>query len=141
MFGRWLERKKAARHGTNKTHDRATVGRDIEKKASAWLTTQGLHLLQENYRCRLGEIDLVMRHGPQLVFVEVRYRQHINYGGAIASVDRRKQKKLRRAAAHFLTSNPAFAQQSCRFDVIAAQGNANSAIIHWTWIRDAFSED
>jgi len=144
MFGRWLESIKGQppTATTNKSDsDRAKTGRYIEQKANEWLKAQGLLLLQKNYRCRLGEIDLVMRDGRTLVFVEVRYRRHIDYGGAVASVDRRKQRKLRRAAAHYLTSNPALAQRPCRFDVIAAQGNANSATIHWTWVRDAFDED
>ena len=150
MFGRWLETKKAARHGAGKTQppvptvtksrNSAKIGRDIEQKASGWLKAQGLQLLQKNYCCRLGEIDLVMLDGQQLVFVEVRYRRHIGYGGATASVDRRKQRKLCRAAAYFLACNPTLAQRRCRFDVIAAQGKANSATIHWTWIRNAFSE-
>lgn len=153
MFARWLTRRPNSKDATVPAKCQPTIpgavskgaaarkmGSDIEQKASRWLKDQGLELVQSNYRCRLGEIDLVMNHGPLLVFVEVRYRRRIDYGGAVASVDRRKQKKLRLAAAHFLAHNLRHSQRRCRFDVIAAQANANSATIHWTWIRDAFGD-
>jgi len=95
------------------------------------LKHRGLHPLARNYRCRGGEIDLVMRDGEHLVFVEVRYRSHRGFGGAAASVDLRKQRRVILAARHYLLSNnwPG----PCRFDVVAFDQDRGGR-----WIRDAF---
>ncbi len=91
-----------------------------EQQACRWLQARGLRLLQQNYRCRQGEIDLVMQDGAQLVFVEVRMRSSDHAGGAAASVSSAKQRRLRAAAAHYLLRwrNP----PRCRFDVLAIDG-------------------
>ena len=92
--------------------------------------------LERNYHTRRGEIDLILldqtREGETLVFVEVRYRDGEGYGGAAASVDRHKQRRLAAAAAAYLQAHPERAEQPCRFDVVADEGGE----IHW--IRDAF---
>jgi putative endonuclease len=92
--------------------------------------------LARNLRCRAGEIDLVARDGPVLVFVEVRQRRDRRYGGAAASVNRAKQARLIRAARYFLPvlSRAHFAgvQPPCRFDVVSIEDGRID------WIRDAF---
>lgn len=113
--------------------DRHSIGKDAERNAETWLTNQGLQLVQRNLRCRLGEIDLIMTDGHHLVFIEVRHRKHRLYGGAAASVDWRKQRKLVQAARFFLAGNPYWANYPCRFDVIAFEGN-NEPL----WYRNAF---
>lgn len=113
--------------------DRQTIGKDAERNAETWLMAQGLQLVQRNLRCRLGEIDLIMTDGNHLVFIEVRRRKHSLYGGAAASVDWRKQRKLLQAARFFLAGNPNWANHPCRFDVIAFEGN-NEPL----WYRNAF---
>lgn len=106
-------------------------GRQAEDRALAYLQQQGLHLLVRNYRCRLGEIDLIMRDATLLVFVEVRQRTHLRYGGAAASVNSVKQQRLWRTAEHYLLR---FAHPPvCRFDLVAMDGNS------MTWIRDILS--
>jgi putative endonuclease len=86
-----------------------------------------------NVRYKVGELDLVMRDGATLVFIEVRSRRSLGFGGAAGSIDHRKQLRLRRAANRYLLER--FGQQSwpaCRFDVVAFEaGTAN-------WIRAAF---
>ncbi|MCB1735366.1 MAG: YraN family protein [Gammaproteobacteria bacterium] len=108
--------------------------------ALAHLTTQGLELLGRNYRCRQGEIDLIMRDGASLVFVEVRYRAGNSHGGALQSVDFRKQSKIVHAALHYLQRHTEHARMAARFDVIGLSGDLSgkgkSARIDW--IRDAF---
>lgn len=106
-------------------------GREAEDAAAALLQGRGLALVQRNYRCRYGEIDLIMRDAGTLVFVEVRSRRHAGYGGGAASIDKAKQARLVRAAQHYLASlerTPA-----CRFDAVVfdAQGRAQ-------WIASAF---
>lgn len=108
------------------------LGRDAETRATRFLTGHGLTLVTRNYRCRGGEIDLVMRDGRQLVFVEVRYRSHSGYGGALASIDPRKRRRLIIAAQHYLLHSGW--QGPCRFDVV---GFGPDQPAHW--IRDAIA--
>ncbi|HEY5801048.1 MAG TPA: YraN family protein, partial [Burkholderiaceae bacterium] len=77
-------------------------GRAGEDAALAYLQEAGLQLVQRNFLCRGGEIDLVMRDGTALVFVEVRKRLDARYGGALASIGPRKQARLRLAAQLYL---------------------------------------
>ena len=117
-------------------------GKAQESKAARYLKTQGLKLVYKNYRCRQGEIDLIMADSDVLVFVEVRYRRSNCYGGAIVSVDAGKQRKIRLTAAHYLQSNPRLQCYSCRFDVIGLGRAPESAPQHskerLEWIKNAF---
>jgi putative endonuclease len=108
------------------------AGREAEARAESMLRRNGLVLLVRNYRCRAGEIDLVMRDADQLVFVEVRYRSHGGFGGALCSVGATKQRKLICAAQHYLMSTDW--QGPCRFDVVGFDRGQTGQ-----WIRDAFT--
>lgn len=119
------------------TAEHLKTGQAAEHAACHWLEAHGLHLIARNQRWRHGELDLVMRDGNTLVFVEVRYRANDRYGGAAASITRSKQQRLIRAAAHFLAAHPALAQLPCRFDVISACGNPATPQINW--LRNAFT--
>jgi putative endonuclease len=110
-----------------KTGDRA------ERIAAAYLQDQGLAVIESRYRCRWGEIDLILRDHDTLVFAEVRLRQSKAFGGAAASVDRRKQERIIATARHYLAGTPEIA---CRFDVILLERLDPPRI---EWIRDAFS--
>jgi putative endonuclease len=108
------------------------IGREAEERAATWLAQQGLHPVRRNYRCRGGEIDLVMRDGECLVFVEVRSRSHGGYGGALSSIDQHKRRRIILAARHYLATSGWGGP--CRFDVVGFdQGRQGQ------WIRDAFS--
>ncbi|WP_457675699.1 YraN family protein [Thiolapillus sp.] len=105
-------------------------GEAAETLALRWLERQGLKLRQRNYRCKAGEIDLVMEDGEELVFIEVRYRSHPGFGGAVESVTPAKQQKLLRTAGHYLQQlrrTPA-----CRFDIIGIDREQRIQ-----WIRNA----
>jgi putative endonuclease len=112
-------------------------GKAAEALARQHLEQQGLRLLAQNWHCRRGELDLVMLDTDTVVFVEVRYRRHAAWGGAIESVDARKREKLTKAALHFLQRESRWAKHPCRFDVIAinAEGNPTPRL---NWIRNAF---
>jgi len=117
--------------------DRRELGRRMEEAALRHLEARGLRPLARNWRCRAGEVDLVLQEGTTVVFVEVRYRAGAAFGGGAGSVDRRKRDRLRAAALHFLqrrgTESPA------RFDVVELAGDPRRPRIRW--IRDAFRED
>jgi putative endonuclease len=102
-----------------------------EALARHFLEQHGLRHVAHNVRCRRGEIDLVMRDAQTLVFIEVRYRRSERFGGAAASVDRRKQARLTAAAGFFLQRYPS--DLPCRFDVVAI--GAGDQV---QWIRNAF---
>lgn len=112
---------------------KSVVGQAAESRAVAFLKTQGLKLVARNWRCRFGEIDLVMQDGPTLVFVEVRMRSRNDFGGAAASVTLAKQKKLLAAARQYLSTLKTL--PPCRFDVVALSGDAAPE-----WIRNAFDD-
>lgn len=107
-------------------------GNEAEKLAATYLQQQGLTLLETNYRCRFGEIDLVMRDGNATVFVEVRLRSNADFGGAGMSITPHKQQKLVRAAEHYLLSH---SSTSCRFDAVLMDKVSTQ---HIEWIRNAF---
>lgn len=112
---------------------RATGGR-YEDLALTHLQRAGLHLVARNVAFRHGELDLIMRDGAEIVFVEVRYRRCARFGDGIDSIGPAKRGKLIRAAQLFLAANPALAQRPCRFDVVAI-GEADSEP---HWLRNAF---
>lgn len=106
-------------------------GENSEHLACKHLQANGLKLLQQNYRLRTGEIDLIMRDGNIIVFIEVRYRKSQRYGGALLSIDARKQARIIRTAQHYLQYRAPEAQ--ARFDVIAIEGDNGIQ-----WIKNAF---
>lgn len=107
-------------------------GDNAERLALEHLQAQGLQLLHSNFRCKLGELDLVMREGQTLVIVEVRYRQSEQFGGALASVTRQKQARIIAATQHYVIIHQ-LSQSAIRFDVVAIAGDRRI-----DWIKNAF---
>jgi putative endonuclease len=105
-----------------------------EEAAAEFLTGRGFRLLERNYRCRFGEIDLIMSDGRTLVFVEVRYRRNNSFGGAVASITGAKREKLLRAARHYMAARNEF--PACRFDAVLLSGDTQEL----EWIENAFGE-
>lgn len=123
------------------TSSRQQRGEQAEQRAESWLNQQGLSTVERNWRCRMGEIDLIMLAEDILVFVEVRFRSSTHHGGAAASVDQRKQRRLVAAARHYLRLRPEAAMRRCRFDVIAVQGQGQGQgqnEVSIDWIPGAF---
>lgn len=110
-------------------------GSNAERYAEAFLLRHKLVLVQRNYRCRFGEIDLIMRDGVTVVFVEVRMRANGSFGGAAASITLAKQRRLLRTARHYLLTLQF--EPSCRFDAVLMSGGSGGNI---EWIRNAFGE-
>ncbi len=104
-----------------------------EHTAEAYLKKQGLSLLEKNFSCRFGEIDLVMRDGNTLVFVEVRLRSNAKFGSAAQSINHSKQEKLIRTAQFYLQQKDL--ALACRFDVVLFNERQMQSI---EWIRNAF---
>ena len=112
------------------------AGYEAEKLAVTFLANHGLKLLEQNYHCRFGEIDLVMMDVKTLVFVEVKLRSSNHFGGAAVSITPQKQQKLILTAQHYLQQHVKNQSQiACRFDaILMTKADLNSI----EWIRNAF---
>jgi putative endonuclease len=107
-----------------------------ENLAAAHLESQGLEVLARNYRIRGGEIDIVMREGTIIVFVEVKQRSSDSFGGALESVTAQKMNLLRRAALHYMVKELQSDDLPCRFDLLLVHGDAQSNRLEW--LQNAF---
>jgi putative endonuclease len=117
---------------------RKAIGQLGEELALQLLKSHGLKIIARNYRCKMGELDLVMLDGNTLVLVEVRTRARGDYGGPAASVDWAKQRRLVRAAEHLLMKRAELRRYPARFDVVAiTTGGASEAKVDW--IKSAFT--
>jgi putative endonuclease len=104
-------------------------GQDGERHALDYLTRQGLRLVEANFRCKCGEIDLILQDGKVVVFVEVRQRAGVTHGGAAASLTPAKLRRVVNAAQVYLQRLPRMPQ--CRIDIVAIDGD------RLDWLRDA----
>ena len=114
-----------------KKNNRRT-GTGYERKAGAYLESLGYKIVTYNYRCRLGEIDLIARDGEYLVFVEVKYRKNGKSGSPFSAVGREKQRIISKVAMFYLIAHGYRELPPCRFDVVGIDGEN----IHW--IKNAF---
>ena len=112
-------------------------GQAYEDAAEHFLVKQGLSRVARNYRCRGGEIDLIMRERDTLAFIEVRYRASGSLVAPFETITAAKQRRIVRTAMVFLQAHPEFAARPCRFDAIAIDGQQDALRIDW--IKDAFS--
>lgn len=112
------------------------VGNAAERHAESYLVAQGFEILERNFRCKVGEIDLIMKDQSDLVFVEVRYRRSDHYGDPAESIDGFKQRKLRLAAETWLQQHEEVVFRGCRFDVVSVSGSEDAFKVEW--INDAF---
>ncbi|MEM8766796.1 MAG: YraN family protein [Pseudomonadota bacterium] len=115
-------------------NDRGAWAEDL---AAGHLQAQGLELLTRNYRRKYGELDLVMRDGDVLVYVEVRYRASNRFGGSLASITAQKQRRLINAAQSYTSGRRSLRSRPARFDVVAITGPPSAPALRW--IRNAFS--
>ena len=107
------------------------LGKFAENRAEKLLAAAGLRILERNYRCRQGEIDLIAEDGDSLVFVEVRSRSRQDYGSAAESITLTKQRRIIAAARHYLATLPSL--PACRFDVVTLDQGREPE-----WIKSAF---
>ncbi len=112
-------------------HKRA-IGNQYEKIALSYLKQNGLKLIQQNYWCRFGEIDLIMQSNNSIVFVEVRFRKNINYGHPLETINLKKQIKIKKTASYYLQQKQ-LNNSFCRFDAVSID-NQNGI----NWVKNAF---
>ena len=107
-----------------------------EQLACRYLKKQGLRLVKKNYRVKSGEIDLIMQDKETLVFVEVRYRTHADYGSGIETITAPKRKRIIAAAKYYLLDQCLYDKIHCRFDVMGIDAKKTM-----TWIKNAFTTE
>lgn len=127
LFPRWFK-------SAPPTSTTLPTGQWAENTAKDHLQNRGLRFNESNYRCKLGEIDLIMQDKETLVFVEVRSRNNSRFGSGLESVNQYKQAKLIRAAKHYLQTKRLYDKCQCRFDVVSVS-KQDSAV---EWIANAF---
>ena len=116
---------------------RKMLGRQGEEVAARYLEKNGFHILSRNYRCKIGEIDLIVIDKRTLIFVEVRSKSSEEFGLGQESVVRKKQLKLRQVAWHYLKAEGKTAMD-CRFDVIAIRFDGDGQVRRIEHIENAF---
>ncbi len=112
--------------------NKRTTGSHYEQQVAAFLQQQGYELIEKNFRCRSGEIDLIARDGRYLVFIEVRYRSSGHAGSALESIDAKKAAQVRRIAQIYLYQKQYPEDTPVRFDAAGVDG------AHITYIKNAF---
>ena len=117
------------------SEQRRTVGKAGEEAAVQYLLQRGYHILQRNYRCRFGEIDLIAQDGSTLAFIEVKTRRSQKFGPAAAAVTLQKQRHLVKASQVYLIRERK-AYELCRFDVVTIELDALTP--HIELIKNAF---
>jgi putative endonuclease len=115
-----------------------SIGRLWEDAAVEHLQANNLVILHRNFRCKVGEIDIIARDKNCVIFVEVRYRRNDAFGNAAESVTRAKQQKIIRTARFYLQTRTGAQDIECRFDVVAISPAIDTPRIEW--IKDAFNE-
>jgi len=119
--------------------DHLKQGEDAEAACCNYLRSQGLKLVDKNFSCRQGEIDIIMLDKKMLVFVEVRFRKNNAFGGGLESITATKQAKLRKTAELYLQQNKQ--HKNARFDVVSMSKNnqtSNHKQYIFDWITNAF---
>ncbi len=110
------------------------VGTEMERLAAEFLEREGFEILEMNYRCRIGEIDIVAREGRYLVFTEVKYRTDGRKGDPLEAVDTRKQRTILKVAMYYMKAKGLMTDTPCRFDAVGISENGSIRLV-----RDAFS--
>lgn len=118
--------------------DRRNLGNEAENLALEYLLERGLKLVCRNFRCKVGELDLVMLEGPTLVVIEVRSRQDQGFGTAVESIDWYKRKRLARATGYLLLMRAELRRLAVRFDVVTLNKTSAAGSGQIEWIRAAF---
>lgn len=113
--------------------NKRSLGREMEEKACAFLEEKGYKKICSNFYTKYGEIDLIMKDGRYIVFIEVKYRKNTIYGNPYEAVDRKKQWRIINSAKYYFYKNKLPSDTPCRFDVVSIAGEE---IIHY---KNAFT--
>jgi putative endonuclease len=113
-----------------------TKGKHAENMARKWLSNQSWKSLYQNYYCRHGEIDLIMKKNNLIIFIEVKFRSNNNFGNALSAVTPSKIKKIKKTSLFFIFSHPHLVSFNFRYDIITFDKYIDDQ--HILWIKNAF---
>ena len=114
------------------------LGKQYEEKACEYMCQQGFHVLERNFRCKQGEIDIIGEHEGYLVFAEVKYRTDQTAGDAAEAVTYAKQKRICKTADYYRYLHGIGEDRAVRYDVVAIQGEAEDGAEEIRWYKNAF---
>jgi putative endonuclease len=120
----------------DKTKPAHQTGKQAEDIAACYISQHGLKIIERNFHCRFGEIDLIGFDKEILVFIEVRYRKNERFLAVIETIDKRKCTKIITTSEYFLNNYRNYGSHCCRYDVIAISGELDKPVIEW--IKNAF---
>jgi len=120
----------------NKSKPANHAGKIAENIAAQYLTDKGFKLIDQNFHCRFGEIDLIGLEKEILSFIEVRYRKNEQYLAVIETIDQHKCRKIIISSEYYLSKHKNYRTYQCRYDVITITGELNKPVIEW--IKNAF---
>ncbi len=112
------------------------IGEDTELLACEFLETQGAVILERNFRCKMGEVDIIARDGKYLCFIEVKFRSDISFGEPYEAVNYKKQKRICKVSEFYLYSKYKSLDTSVRYDVVAI--SPKDKMLTFKWIKNAF---
>ncbi len=118
------------------TNEAGHRGKQAEELAADYLTRAGLTIIEKNFRCRLGELDLIARDKDCLVFIEVRYRRNETLMSVSETLSASKQRKLIKASQYYLANHQQYRHHVCRYDFLGITGELEKPAIEW--IKNAF---
>ena len=124
------------KHLLRRSKSTKEIGDKFEGIAQKHLSSSGIKILQKNYLCKFGEIDIIGIDGEVVIFCEVRAKSNIEFGRPEETINQKKQLRIRKAASKFLQATPQYSNSLCRFDVISIIFNDQNLQINW--IRNAF---
>jgi putative endonuclease len=116
--------------------NKRVVGDDKEMLACSFLEEKGCRIIERNFRCWMGEIDIIARDGSYLCFIEVKFRKDNSYGDAKEAVNYSKQKRISKVSSFYLYSKKVSFDSPIRYDVIAE--SVDDGILTFDWVKNAF---
>ncbi|MCR4901480.1 MAG: YraN family protein [Butyrivibrio sp.] len=116
--------------------NKRNTGNKYEDMSCEYLEDNGLEIIERNFKCKIGEIDIIARDDKYTVFVEVKYRGSDQYGGALRAVDHRKQKKICKVSDYYRIIHKLDEYTPFRYDVLAVEGEGE--LLKFKWIKNAF---
>lgn len=114
------------------TNNRREIGKKYEKEASKYLVSNGYKIIEKNYYCKIGEIDIIAKDEDYLCFIEVKYRDKVSLASGLYAVDKDKQKTIYKVASLYMLDKKISDDTKCRFDVVSIDGD------QITLIKNAF---
>lgn len=115
-------------------YNKRKIGNEYETKAIEFLKNNGYRIIDRNFYCKQGEIDIIAKNDNYLVFIEVKYRKDMDKGHPVEAIDYKKKNRIIKSAKYYMYKNNIIDGQGIRFDVVAILGENIELIKDAFWI-------